>query len=97
MSFARVQTQSRELNQVQSNLATALQPVFTSPFFEGQFANDISLISGTTVVQHGLGRQLTGWFVTDIDGAATIYSTGKTDSTLTLVSSAAVTVNLFVF
>jgi len=97
MSFAKVQTQSRELNQVQSNIATFLQTYATNPLLNGAFVNDQDLISGSTVIYHNLGRQLQGWIVTNIDGSASIYSTGFDDSTLTLSSSAAVTVNLYVF
>lgn len=97
MSFARVQTTNREINQLQSNLATALQPVFENPFSNGVFINNQILINGSTRVQHNLGRPIVGWFITNINGAATVYLASSTDQTLTLTSNALVTVNLFVF
>ena len=101
MNFARVQTGNRELNQVQNNIATALQPLQGNLLLQGKFLTSVELANGTTTVFHNLGRPLVGWFVTMIDGAATIYdaqgaNTSK-DQTLVLVSSAAVTVNLYVF
>jgi hypothetical protein len=53
---------------------------------------------GNTVIDHKLGRNQQGWFLTDINGAATIYRSAPfNSSTLTLNSTAAVTVNIGVF
>lgn len=55
------------------------------------------LISGTTLVNHGLGRQPIGWALADIDGAATVYRSAWDSSKLSLVSSAAVSAKLLVW
>lgn len=101
MSFARVQTQDREVNQLQNNIATALRPFEINPILAGRFLNEVSLINGTTTIYHSLGRPLLGWMITDIDGAATVYSSQSSNLTpelnLVLVSNAQVNVNLYVF
>lgn len=98
MSFARVQTESRELNQVQSNIASVVNPLLSNPYLNGNILEGVSLISGTTVIAHDLGRVQQGWTIIDVDGAAAIYrSAAFNASVLSLVSDAAVTVNIYVF
>jgi len=97
MPFAKVQTESRELNQVQSNIQTALQPLQTNELLSGAFLNNVSLATGSNTLYHGLGRQMLGWFVTSRSNAATIYNTSMTDTSLVLVASGSVTVNIYVF
>lgn len=62
---------------------------------------NVSLINGTTIINHTLGRDLLGWRVIGINAAATIYdqqSSNQTpDLTLVLVSSAVAIVSLEVF
>lgn len=75
-----------------------LDPLLKNPINGVQLLKGVQLNSGSTVINHLLGRQMQGWFITDIDGAATIYrSEDFNDLTLTLTSSAAVTVNIGVF
>ncbi len=63
-----------------------------------QILEGIELISGATVINHKLGRMQQGWFLLDVNAAATIYRSGAFNSkTLTLTSDAAVTVNIGVF
>ena len=54
-----------------------------------------------TVINHGLGRVLTGWRIIGINGAATVYDQqAKNQSpqlTLVLLSNASVQVSLEVF
>lgn len=98
--FPRIQTDSRELNQLQTLIQEAFLPLQNNPMCNGTFLNNIALISGSTTIFHGLGHPVQGWIVTMIDGAATIYdaqSTNPSPKTLVLVSDAAVTVNLYVF
>lgn len=98
MAIARVQTDDREFNQFQSNVITALQPLLTNSLLNGNQLKGISLINGSTIVNHGLGRVQQGWIITDIDDAAEIYRTGDFNSTtMVLVSDADVTVNIYVY
>jgi hypothetical protein len=88
------------LPQTQIQWAAAINPVLGNPIINGLQLVNIALINGTTVLNHMLGRNMLGWFITDIDGAAEIYKpkTAPFNSkTLTLVSSAAVTANIWVY
>ena len=58
---------------------------------------EADLISGTTLVNHGLGRQPIGWALADINGAATVYRSAWDSSKLSLVSSAAVSAKIWVW
>lgn len=75
-----------------------LDPVIAAPMSNVSILSNISLAVGNTVINHKLGRQMQGWFITDINGSAVIYrSAALNDLTITLHSSAAVTVSLGVF
>lgn len=83
-----------------SQWAQQLDPVVASPIIQGQMVS-ANLINGTTIVNHGLGRKLQGWFIVGINAAATIYDnqdSNKTpQQTLSLTSNAACAVTLWVF
>lgn len=75
-----------------------LDPVIAQPLNSANFLQNVALIDGVTIVNHGLGRKPQGWILADVNGAATIYrSQPFNTSTLVLTSNAAVTVNLVVF
>lgn len=68
------------------------------PYLNGNILTGIDLKIGANVIYHNLGQPQTGWVLTDITGIATIYRSAQFNSkTLTLTSSAAVTINLWVF
>lgn len=93
-----VQTTDRTVNQLQQNIKQAVEPLLTNPVNNGVLLTNISLSSGTNTIQHGLGRTMQGWMVADVTSAATIYRSAQFSSTtLTLTSSAATTVNLYIF
>jgi hypothetical protein len=78
--------------------AQVLNPVITNPLNGIQVLQNVALINGATVVNHRLGKQMQGWFIVDMDSAATVYrSAPLNDKTITLTSNAAVNVNLAVF
>ncbi len=79
-------------------LAASLNPIIANPLSSGSILKDIVLINGETTLNHGLGRLMQGWLITDINGAATIYrSQPLNSSTISLTSSAVVTVSIEVF
>lgn len=89
-----------ELPQMQIQWASALNPVIANPITNGLQLTGVKLISGTTVINHMLGRNMQGWFPTDLDAAATIYKPKTSPfngKTLTLISNAAVTISLWVY
>jgi hypothetical protein len=77
------------------NFVTAFNPFSVTT---GELLTGVSLSMGATVISHHLNRTLSGWVITDIDGAATVYRSAPFSSvSLTLTSSAAVTASVWVF
>lgn len=98
MSLPSFNTDDRVLSMLQSQWATQIDPVLAQPLNKGLILKSVALISGVTVINHKLARTLQGYIIVDQNAAASIYrSAAKNDKTLTLTSSAAVTVDLLVF
>lgn len=75
-----------------------LDPILQNPLNNVSILKNVSLVTGTNTINHLLGRVQQGWFLTDIDAAATIYrSADFNDKTLTLTSSANCVVSIGVF
>jgi hypothetical protein len=75
-----------------------LDPVLAEPFTGGSFLQNVPLISGSTVINHGLGVTPQGWLLADNTAPVTIYrSSPFNDKTLTLTASGATTISLFIF
>ncbi len=81
-----------------SRWKSILDPALANPLNSVFILENVALINGVTTINHKLGQKQRGWFIIDINGAATIYrSQPFNDKTLVLTSSAAVTVNIGVF
>lgn len=84
-------------------LASTKWSSILNPFLANQLNNvsilaGIALTTGSNTINHKLGRTLQGWFLVDVNGAATVYrSQPLNDTTLTLTSSADITVSIGVF
>ena len=81
--------------------AAQLDPVLANPVNGVNILKNVTLINGTTVINHKLGSTLHGWFLTRVRGSATIYDAQDNNQTpqltLILVSNAAVNVDIGVF
>ena len=98
LSFARMQTDSREINQLQSNIGKVVNDIARVPINNGILLTNIPLVTGSNNIYTTLPIALNGWFIADIDGAAAIYrETSDDPKILVLNTSADVTVNIFVF
>lgn len=101
MALPIYQSDSTEMGMLQTNWAQQLNPLIANPMLQGQLIRNVALINGTTEVNHRLGRKLQGWVLTRQRAAAGIYDDQDTNSmpqlTLTLISDAAVVVDLYVF
>jgi hypothetical protein len=101
MTLPIFQTSSKDLSLLQTNWSTQINPVLAQPMAQGLFVKNVTLNTGSNVLNHRLGRRLQGWIITRIRALATIYDTQDTnqqpDLTLVLVSSATVQVDLYVF
>lgn len=83
---------------MQTQWKAQLDPVIGNPLVDGILLRNISLVNGTTMVNHLLGRKPLGWFIVDQDTGAMIYrSSPLTVTTLTLTSNAGTIVSLWVF
>lgn len=90
--------QKLPLDLMQTRWASILNPFLRNPLNGMQIITGVSLGVGATAIDHLLGRMQQGWTILDVNGAATIYrSQPFNDKTLTLTSSAAVTVNIGVY
>lgn len=98
MALPVFKSPDRDFMLMQTNWASQLNPALANPLNSANILKGVNLINGVTVINHLLGRMMQGWFITDINGAATVYRSAPMNATtLTLTSSAQVTVNIGVF
>lgn len=86
--------QSRRL---QTNIEQAIAGAIKSEILDGRQIDNVALINGYTVIDHKLDRNLRGWILVDVQGAANIYRANSDEKILRLHSSAATTVSLWVY
>lgn len=95
MALPTFKDDNKNLMLMQSSWSSQLNPVLGNPMTNPLILKNLSLVSGVNVIDHKLGITPTGWFVTDITAAATIYRSAPFNSlTLTLTCSAPCTINL---
>jgi hypothetical protein len=101
-TLTKMNTSSRELNMVQDNIIRVINPIVAQQILSGNQLTSIPLSVGPNAVNHLLGHVLQGWFITRMrSNFSQIYDTQDTNPvpaiTLTLNSSVAVVVDIFVF
>lgn len=78
--------------------AALLNPVLANLLVQGRLVSNTTLYSGDNVINHLLGKMMSGWFVADQNAGVTIYRSAPLNGlTLTLNSSGTVTVSLWCF
>lgn len=87
---------------MQTQWSKDLNPVLANALVNGRLVRNQMLGTGNNVVNHGLGRNLQGWFVTRLRGSfSQIYDTQDSNTmpslTLNLNASAPVSVDLWVY
>lgn len=98
MSLTIFKDDNQNLMLLQNSWSAQLNPLLNNPMTKGLLLKDIALVSGPNVINHKLSRNMQGWFITDIDNAASIYRSAPfNSSTLTLTSNVTCTVSLWVF
>jgi hypothetical protein len=89
------------LQLLQSKWSSIINVILDNPSNQASLIQNVSLINGTTTINHFLGRKLKGWRVVGISAAATIYDAQAINQTpqltLKLVSNAACIIQLEVF
>lgn len=100
-TIAQVQDDSRTSNQFQSNISNALTLLSRNPVVGGILLTQVQLSAGDNTVSHKLGRQLQGWLIVRQRAQAQVYDKQDANTnpkaTLTLNTSADVTLDLYVF
>lgn len=98
---AQVQTDDRNINQLQKNIVAVLDPLASNSVTQGHIVSMVMLTIGDNMFNHLLNRKLLGWFIVRKRGLASIYD--KQDQnvtptvTLALTTSASVVVDVYVF
>jgi hypothetical protein len=92
------QVKDKTLMQLQTVWKSQLTPAIQSPIIQGLQLDGVKLLVGANTINHLLQRQMQGWMIVDINGAAAIYrSQPLNDTTLTLTSNAIVTVSIWAY
>lgn len=82
----------------QNQWKSILDPVVANPITQGLQLSAVALTTAATTVPHTLGRTQQGWFITDINAAATVFRTGDFNKdNMVLTASAACTVAIWVY
>ncbi len=86
------------LDRMQTTWKSQIDPLLAVPMLAGIQLSNLVLKSGINVINTKLQRTQQGWMITDITAPAEIYRSQPFNSTtLTLTSSAATTINLWVY
>lgn len=90
--------QKLPLELMQTKWAAEINPVLSNQLNNVNILVGIDLITGVNVINHLLGRQMQGWFLTDLTAAITYFRSAPFSNTiLTLTCSGPATVNIGVF
>lgn len=81
--------------------AATINPLLANPLVNGQILSGISLKTGQNAINHGLQRNLQGYFVIMNDSSITYYDSqaknSRPDLTLLFNASGPATISLYVF
>ncbi len=101
--FQRTNATDRTVSRIQDAVGACLDPLAALPIAQGQQLTGVALAGGvTTNVAHGLGRPISGWFVTRQVGAGLVNEPSgvvnrSPELLLWLAASAPVVVDLWVY
>lgn len=98
MALAIYQDANKSLMLMQTAWAKQLNPLLANPMNGMSIIKNVPLVSGSNVINHGLGQVQQGWMLVDIQGPAVIYRDSPFNAlTLSLHSDAPTTVSIGVF
>lgn len=100
--FPTLQTGDQTLQRIQDNASNTFNGILSNPIVNCLILKNIQLDAGSNTINHSLGYNLQGWFVTRMrNGFSQIYDTQDSNpipnKLLLLNSSVAITVDLIVF
>lgn len=94
----KIHCEDPQLDRVQDAVSNAYDEVASNPLINGTFLQEVQIEAGTPkLLAHKLLRKPFGYLIVKKSANSTIWDSGLTQSTLTLNSSADVTVNIYVF
>jgi len=100
-NFTQLYTGDAPVDQVQSYIGTALQPLLSLPFSAGNRVQDVELGSADTYVSHGLETTPEGFIVLKSNAAQVVFESSTINSNpnrfMILQAGGTVTVDLFFF
>lgn len=94
--FTRIQTPDRNLQLIQDNISTALNPLQAIPMAGGNMLTGIVLTSGNNNINHKLSHTPQFWILANTNAAVNLYQVSANSTVLVLNASAAVTISLWV-
>lgn len=101
-AFKKTHQLDSAADRLQSHTEEALRSLLLNPVLDGNLIEEISLIGGVSKsINHGLGRNLRGWFLTRNSSEAVVWDEQLTnnmvDKTLILQSSDDCVISIWVF
>lgn len=95
--FQKIQSNSLELQQLQSNMQRAIDPLIKCLIIDGVLVKNVQLSATATQVPHNLQRKINGWMIADINANQNVWKTVDDERFLTLIASGAVTCSLWIY
>lgn len=95
--FRRIRSTNSDITRLQDAVAEPIRQITSKSILDGVVVSDVSLASGNTTFNHKLGRKPIGYLVIKRSGAADIYDSDLTITSITVNSSAAITASFWVF
>lgn len=93
----RLNVKDDDLRRVQESLYQSVTSMVGIPILDGDLMTGVVLGTTPADIVHRLQRLPRGWVVVGKNADARVWSTSRTRTTLLMVASAAVTVDLWVF
>ena len=103
--FVRHTVGTEDSEQIQNNLENTMRSLESCPLLDGHLLEDVELPNGITDVDHKLGRELKGWFLTrtrmlaggDICDKQSLHDAPDKILRLSSTYAATITVDIWVF
>lgn len=98
-AFKQLNTESAELNRVQDNVSSSLDPIIGLPILNGTLVESVALFAGQdNNVSHMLGRKARGWILARQDSNSVVWEKAAVlpERQLNLWCSANCTISLWV-
>ncbi len=102
-TFTRLQSDDGLFNRAQDNVQVFAEFLQSIPWLDGVLIEGVTINAGTTLVEHKLGREWRGWWLTDSSGTVGLQPSSLSTSTadrskfIEFVAGVPQTVNIWVF